>query len=84
MSKHKAGGGKASQHVNPKGKRLGVKVTDGQKVGIGEVLIRQRGLKYKAGGGTKVGRDFTVFSINEGIVKFGKKLGKKFISVISK
>lgn len=82
MAKKKAGG-KASQHVSPKGKRLGVKVNDGEKVSPGEILVRQRGTKIKAGPGVKVGRDFTLYAVAEGAVKFGKKLGKKIVSVIS-
>lgn len=82
MSKKKAGG-KASQHVSPKGKRLGVKVGDGEKVSPGEILIRQRGNKIGAGSGVRVGRDFTLYAALEGAVKFGQKLGKKIINVIS-
>lgn len=80
MSTHKAAG-KAKQHTSPAGKRLGVKVANGQKVKAGNVLVRQRGSKVHAGQGTKLGRDYTVFSIITGTVEFGKKLGKKFISV---
>jgi large subunit ribosomal protein L27 len=83
MSTHKQGG-KAAQHVRPSGKRLGVKVGDGQKVTVGSILIRQRGTKVAAGKNVKVGRDHTLFAISEGIVKFGKKLGKKIVSVTEK
>lgn len=84
MSKHKAGGSKASQHVNPAGKRLGVKLTHGTKIGPGQIIVRQRGTAIKAGLGVKVGRDHTLYAVSEGFVKFGQKLGKKFVSVISK
>jgi large subunit ribosomal protein L27 len=60
---------------------LGVKVSDGQKVSPGMILIRQRGTKFAAGEGVKVGRDHTLFAVREGIVKFGQKLGKKRVSV---
>ncbi|HWA51932.1 MAG TPA: 50S ribosomal protein L27 [Patescibacteria group bacterium] len=80
MSHHKAAG-KTRQHTSPAGKRLGVKVSHGQKVKAGSVLVRQHGSKVHAGSGTKYGRDFTVFSIFEGTVNFGTKLGKKFISI---
>lgn len=82
MSKKKAGG-KTDQHVNPKGKRLGVKVADGQPVTSGMILARQRGTKFASGSGTKVGRDHTLFALTDGKVKFGQKHGKKTISVIS-
>lgn len=81
MSKKKQGG-KLKISVRPAGKRLGVKRSDGQKVGAGEILIRQRGTKIKSGIGTKVGRDHTIFAMKAGIVKFSQKLGKKFVSVI--
>lgn len=82
MAKKKAGG-KASQHVSPKGKRLGVKVGDGEKVSPGAILIRQRGAQINAGSNVKVGRDYTLYAVAEGAVKFGKKLGKKIVSVVS-
>ena len=81
MSKKKAGG-KTSQHHRPVGKRLGVKVSSGEKVTPGMNLLRQRGTKFAAGKGVKVGRDHTLYAVSKGIVKFGKKLGKQFISVI--
>lgn len=83
MSHHKAAG-KARQHVRPAGKRLGVKVSEGQNVSAGNVLVRQRGTKIAAGQGVKLGRDFTLLAVSTGLVKFGQKYGKKFVSVISK
>ncbi len=83
MSTHKAGG-KASQHVSPAGKRLGPKVSDGEKVSKGQILIRQRGTKFAKGNGVKEGRDHSLYSILDGIVKVSKKLGKQVISVIGK
>jgi large subunit ribosomal protein L27 len=80
MSKKKQGG-KARQHTRPDGKRLGVKVSDGQSVMPGMILIRQRGTRFAAGRNVKVGRDFTLYSISEGVVRFGQKLSKKFVSV---
>jgi len=80
MAKKKSTG--ASQHRRPKGKRLGVKVASGQKVKSGMILVRQRGSGITAGKGVKLGRDFTLFSVADGVVKFGKKLGKKMVSVV--
>jgi large subunit ribosomal protein L27 len=80
MSKKKAGG-KASQHVSPTGKRLGVKITHGSKVASGEILVRQRGTPIKAGKGVKVGRDHTLYAAGEGTVSFSQKYGKKYVSV---
>lgn len=80
MSTHKAAG-KTRQHTSPAGKRLGVKVSHGQKVGAGSILVRQRGSKFHSGRGTKLGRDFTLFAVVEGTVNFGKKLGRKMVSI---
>lgn len=83
MSKKKAAG-KLRQQKRTPGKRLGVKVSQGQKVSIGSILVRQRGSTFKPGTGVREGKDFTLFAVKEGIVKFGKKLGKKVVSVSSK
>ena len=83
MSTHKAGG-KASQHVSPAGKRLGAKVSDGEKVTKGQILIRQRGTTFTKGVGVKEGRDHTLYSVKDGKIKIGKKLGKKAFSIVSK
>ncbi|CAN5359747.1 50S ribosomal protein L27 [soil metagenome] len=80
MSHHKAAG-KTKQHTSPAGKRLGVKVSGGETVKSGSILVRQRGTHFSSGKGTKLGRDHTVFAILPGIVKFTQKLGKKYITV---
>ncbi len=80
MSKKKAGG-KITQHVRPAGKRLGVKVTAGEMVKAGDILVRQVGTWIKPGPGVKIGRDFTLYAVSDGIVKFGQKFGRKIVSV---
>ncbi|MBL7036525.1 50S ribosomal protein L27 [Candidatus Microgenomates bacterium] len=79
---HKKAGGKTGQHISPSGKRLGTKVSDGQTVSGGEILIRQRGTKIAAGKNVKVGRDHTLFSTVAGVVRFGTKLGKNIVNVV--
>lgn len=81
MAKKKAGG-KTGQHVRPSGKRLGVKMTDGQKAAPGMVIIRQRGMKVGLGRGVASGRDHTVYAVAKGKIKFRTRLGKKVVSVI--
>jgi large subunit ribosomal protein L27 len=81
MSKKKAAG-KTRQHKRPEGKRLGVKVSDGQKVEPGMVLVRQRGTQFGPGKGVKLGRDFTLFSGVTGTVEFSKKFSKRIVSVL--
>jgi len=81
MSKKKQGG-KTAQHVRPTGKRLGVKVTQGQKVSAGNTLIRQRGTNFHAGHGVETGRDHTLFATKNGLVTFSQKLGKRIVSIL--
>ena len=81
MAKKKAAG-KLKQQKRPRPKHLGVKVAHGEKVLAGAILVRQRGTKFTAGSGVKVGRDHSLFAVKEGVVTFGQKLGKKLISVI--
>ncbi len=81
MAKKKAAG-KLKQQKRARPKYLGVKVSHGQMVSPGVILVRQRGTKFAAGDGVKVGRDHTLFAIKEGMVKFGQKLGKKQVSVL--
>ncbi len=83
MSKKKQAG-KLKQHVTPVGKRLGLKVTHGEKVKIGSILIRQRGTRYAGGQGVKTGRDHTLYAITDGVVQFGKKQSKSVVNIIAK
>ena len=64
-------------------KRLGVKVYGGSKVIPGNIIIRQKGSKFKAGNGVNMGRDFTLFAIVEGVVNFKTKLGKQIVEVVN-
>lgn len=63
-------------------KRLGVKVYGSEKVKPGNIIIRQRGTKVNAGPGTMLSRDFTILALKEGVVKFYKKRGELFVSVV--
>jgi large subunit ribosomal protein L27 len=73
---HKKASGAARQHPTRAGKRLGVKIYDGQVIKTGSIIVRQRGAEIKAGKNVKRGRDHTLFSLKDGIVRFTKKLGK--------
>lgn len=82
MSKVKASG-KVNQHPQSKrhGKRLGVKKFGGEKVLAGNIILKQRGAKYKAAAGAGMGKDYTIFALIDGIVQFGKRFGKTTVSV---
>lgn len=81
MSKKKQGG-KLTQQTRPRPKYLGVKVSDGESVNSGAILVRQRGTKFAAGDNVQVGRDHTLFAVSSGVVKFSDKKGKKHVSII--
>ena len=70
-------------------KRLGVKRSDGEKVLAGQIIIRQRGTKYRPGANVRKGSDDTLYSVKSGKVKFIKKQkfsfdgSRKSMSVVS-
>jgi len=86
---HTKAGGSTKLGRDSEAKRLGIKRQDGQRVNVGEVLIRQRGTKYLPGLNVNRGRDDTLYALKSGIVKFlsRKKIrfdGKtRFVKVIA-
>ena len=60
------------------GKRLGVKVQDGQAIKVGQIIIRQRGTKYLPGANVKQGSDDTLYAMKNGKVKFLSKMKERF------
>ena len=79
---HKKGGGSTKNGRDSVSKRLGVKRFGGQIVGGGEIIIRQRGTCFHPGLNVGKGRDDTLYAKCEGLLQFGKKLGKKIVSVL--
>ncbi|MDD3002971.1 MAG: 50S ribosomal protein L27 [Candidatus Shapirobacteria bacterium] len=79
---HTKSQGKTNQKSNRPGQRRGVKVFGSQKINVGEIIIRQVGSSFHAGKGTKTGKDFTIYAIRPGVVKFFKKFGKNIVSVV--
>lgn len=81
---HKKGKGSTKNGRDSNSKRLGVKIYDGQTVLAGNILIRQRGLKFKAGINVGIGTDYTLFSKADGTVKYKTiKNNQKLVQVIS-
>jgi large subunit ribosomal protein L27 len=77
MAHTKAGGAaKNLRDSNPK--YLGIKRGDGQKVGVGEIIVRQRGTAIMAGKNIGLGRDHTLFALAEGVVRFHSKRKQNF------
>ncbi len=82
---HKKGGGSTDNGRDSIAKRLGVKRADGQFVLAGNILVRQRGSKFKAGNNVGMGKDDTLFALADGVVRF-ERVGKdnKQVSVYPK
>lgn len=49
---------------------LGVKLSGGQRTQPGAIIVRQRGMEFKSGIGSRIGKDFTIYSVKDGVVKF--------------
>ena len=69
---HKKGQGTSSNGRTSKSKRLGVKIFGGQEVIAGNIIVRQRGTKLHPGKNVGIGRDFTLFALTDGTVKYDK------------
>ncbi len=78
---HTKAGGSTRQKGNRRGKRLGVKLFGGQTVKSGNIIVRQKGSQVNAGTGVAMGKDFTLYAVNDGTVKFSRHEGKKMVSV---
>jgi large subunit ribosomal protein L27 len=78
---HKKGAGSSRNGRDSNSKRLGVKHFGGERVIPGNIIIRQKGTKYKPGSHVGLGRDFTIYALIEGQVKFETKHGRKYVSV---
>jgi large subunit ribosomal protein L27 len=67
---HKKGQGSSRNGRDSNAQRLGVKVGDGVLVGPGNIIVRQRGTRWRAGVGAKRGGDDTIFAVTNGRVRF--------------
>jgi len=76
---HKKAGGSSRNGRDSHGQRRGVKVFGGETVRAGNILVRQLGTKIHPGKNVGVGRDYTLFSLIDGVVRYGRydKLRKK-------
>lgn len=73
---HKKGAGSTKNGRDSNAKRLGVKCFGGQIVTAGSILVRQRGEKFKPGINVGSGKDFTLYALTSGIVKYDHKDSK--------
>lgn len=78
---HKKGQGTSVNGRESHSKRLGIKTFGGEAVIAGNILVRQRGTKLHPGKNVGVGRDWTLFALKDGVVKFDKPHRK--VSVVT-
>jgi large subunit ribosomal protein L27 len=79
---HKKAGGSSRNGRDSRGRRLGVKKFGGERVTAGNIIVRQRGTKWRAGAGVGLGRDHTIFAVVDGVVAFETKAqGRTYVSV---
>jgi large subunit ribosomal protein L27 len=79
---HKKGLGSSRNGRDSNPKMLGVKVYAGQEVGGGEIIVRQRGTRFRPGDGVGLGRDHTIFATRPGVVRFTAGRKGRTISVV--
>ena len=80
---HKKGGGSTKNGRDSQAKRLGVKKSDGQSVLAGNIIVRQRGTKFYPGENVGLGKDYTLFALKDGVVKFVTKHGtRKYVNIV--
>ncbi|HCI29254.1 MAG TPA: 50S ribosomal protein L27 [Fervidobacterium sp.] len=75
-----SGAGRNGRDSNPK--YLGIKKQDGEKVVAGNIIVRQRGTKFWPGQNVGMGRDYTLFALKDGFVKFTVKNNRKYVVIL--
>jgi large subunit ribosomal protein L27 len=78
---HKKAGGSSRNGRDSAGKRLGVKKYGSERVLPGNIIVRQRGTKFHPGPNVGMGRDFTLFALVEGHVRFRHTPRRSYITV---
>ena len=78
---HKKGAGSSRNSRDSNSKRLGVKRFGGEYVIPGNIIVRQKGTKFRPGTNVGLGRDFTIYALVDGQVTFETKHGRKYVSV---
>ena len=81
---HKKAQGSTSLGRDSVSKRLGVKIFGGQKVEVGNIIVRQRGSKFRPGQNVRMGGDNTLYAVANGVVKFSTKKIKRFTGELAK
>jgi large subunit ribosomal protein L27 len=79
---HKKGLGSSKNGRDSNPKYLGVKIFAGQDVKAGQIIVRQRGTRFRPGPGTSIGRDDTIFALRAGKAEFRTSGERRFVSVV--
>ena len=79
---HKKGAGSTRNGRDSHSKRLGVKLFGGQLAKAGNIIVRQRGTKFYPGQNVGMGKDHTLFALINGHIKFERKRGRRYVSVV--
>lgn len=80
---HKKGAASTRNGRDSNPQYLGVKKFGGEAVVAGNIIVRQRGTKFHAGQNVGLGKDYTLFALVDGTVKFGTRRDRKVVDVIS-
>jgi large subunit ribosomal protein L27 len=79
---HKKGMGSSKNGRDSNPQFLGVKIFAGQDVRAGQIIVRQRGTKFRPGPGTSIGKDDSIFAIRDGVAEFRKSGDRRTIAVV--
>ncbi len=78
---HKKGQGSTRNGRDSRGQRRGIKVYSGQTVKAGSILVRQLGTPVRPGRGVGMGRDYTLFALKDGVVRYSRSRAQSFVAV---
>jgi large subunit ribosomal protein L27 len=79
---HKKGMGSSKNGRDSNPQFLGVKIFAGQVVRSGQIIVRQRGTRFRPGPGTSIGKDDSIFAVRDGVAEFRRSGEKRTIAVI--
>lgn len=79
---HKKGMGSSKNGRDSNPQFLGVKIFGGQDVRAGQIIVRQRGTKFRPGPGTSIGKDDSIFAVRDGVAEFRRSGERRTIAVV--
>jgi large subunit ribosomal protein L27 len=79
---HKKGLGSSRNGRDSNPQFLGVKMFAGQNVKAGNIIVRQRGTRFRPGQGTGIGKDDTIFAIRDGVISFRTSGDRRFVEIV--